>query len=115
MDTASPEDRRRDYRVVYPLAVRPRLTLADGRQCTVVDSSAGGLRIVAEKVWPPPEGVEIQGEVKLCSGATARVRGRAAWVNDRFAAIRFADDAGIRMSDILAEQRWLRSRFPERR
>jgi hypothetical protein len=115
METGKPEDRRRDYRIVYPLAARPRITLADGRQCSVVDSSAGGVRIVADKAWPPPEGVDIQGELKLCSGTVSKVLGRAVWVSERVAAIRFAPDSGIRMADILAEQRWLRARFPAAR
>ena len=115
MSNDQTEDRRRHYRLAYPLTARPSVRLADGKTYVVLDSSAGGVRIRVDKDWPMRKDPTVTGSIKLCSGATVEFRGRALAVADRIVAVIFEPGAGLSDADILAEQRWLKTRFPHRR
>lgn len=115
MSNDQSEDRRRHYRLVYPLTARPSLRLADGKSFVILDSSAGGVRIRVDKDWPGRRESDVAGSITLCNGATLSFRGQARIISDKVVAIIFEPGAGLTPAHMLDEQRWLKTRFPNRR
>lgn len=102
---------RSEFRVVYPLAARPRLTVA-GQIFPVVDVSEHGARVLDDAATDMQLGARMEGTIALAHGPATAVRGV---IVRRFAdgfAIAFDEDAHILMAHIIGEQRHLRAHFP---
>ncbi len=100
--------RRALYRIVYPLNERPvfeigRLTFE------VIDCSERGLRYEVKDRRVPPLGTPLGGQLVFRRGGSVEVTGEV--IRTRAGTVALALDApGIPFSDILGEQRYLRSR-----
>ncbi|HEY9227747.1 MAG TPA: hypothetical protein VIP11_13915 [Gemmatimonadaceae bacterium] len=103
-----PTSRRELYRIVYPLIERP--TLEIGRLTYhVVDCSERGLRYEVKERRMPTLGLALGGILVFRRGGSVEVTGEV--IRTRAGLVALALDApGIPFSDILAEQRYLRSR-----
>jgi hypothetical protein len=100
------------YRINYPLTERPMLVL-EGRQYPVIDCSEHGLRFVRSLSVPLEVGDRVQGLLKFRRGAEADVEGDVVRVQADHAALHLKV-AGIPLSIILDEQRYLRVHYPMR-
>lgn len=100
--------RRALYRIVYPLDERP--TFEIGRFVyEVVDCSERGVRYEIKDRRVPEVGTPLGGTVLFRRGAQVEVTGEV--IRTREATVVLILDApGIPFADILAEQRYLRSR-----
>lgn len=67
-------NRRGHYRVVYPVAERPRLVVGS-HICEVLDCSERGLRFRPCGVLGPRVGDELEGRVRLLRGEEVRIQG----------------------------------------
>lgn len=102
---------RSEYRIVYPLIARPRLTSAAGSY-EVADVSEHGARLLSKNAKLPC-GTRVSGVLKLAQGRKIDLDG--AVVRD-FAdgfAVTFDDKSRIPLRWIIAEQQFLRERYPD--
>jgi hypothetical protein len=109
-----PSDSRRElYRIVYPLTERPVFEI--GRfTYEVIDCSERGLRYEVKDRHVPALGTPVSGQLVFRRGESVEVAGEV--IRTRAGSVALALHApGITFADILAEQRFLRSRgFPLR-
>jgi hypothetical protein len=101
--------RRSLYRIVYPLTERP--VLAVGRFIyEVIDCSERGLRYEVKGRRAPSLGTPLGGILRLRrGGAGIQVTGEVIRIRGTTVALAL-DSPGIPFANILAEQRYLRSR-----
>jgi hypothetical protein len=108
MPISSAAEKRSNYRIHYPLKLRPCLCW-DGIATSVVDISEGGIRFInSEGVCAGAPGTILRGTVQLRCGNVAEISGRVVWATARDAGLSLA--RGISFSTILREQRALRAR-----
>jgi hypothetical protein len=103
---------RSEYRIVYPLSVRPSLMVGEQR-FAVVDVSEHGARLIDTATAERPLGEHLTGTLVLTHGPVVAIRGV---IVRRFAdgfALAFDEDAHIILPRIIAEQRHLRAQFPD--
>lgn len=100
--------RRALYRIVYPLHERPSFEM--GRFVyEVIDCSERGLRYEVKNRRVPALGTPLGGILNFRRGGAVEIAGEV--IRTRAGTVALALDApGIPFSDILAEQRYLRSR-----
>lgn len=103
---------RAHYRLAYPVMERPHLLLEDAG-LEVVDCSEKGLRFRAPDGPVPEPGTHVQGTLVFRHGATEEVEGAVVRIQDGEVAVHLTE-RGVPFSRIWAEQRWLRSRYPDR-
>ena len=104
---AMPDSRRELYRIVYPLAERP--TFETGRFLfEVVDVSEKGLRYSIGNRRAPDVGTEIGGSLQFRRGDEIAVTGEV--IRSRDGVVVIALDPALPFAEILAEQRYLRSK-----
>lgn len=101
------EHEREHYRVVYPVAARPRF-LSEGWARDVVDLCESGLRYRLAEGEHRALGDTIAGVVHLRRGGEVRVSGAVVRIADREVAVHLND--GIPLRVVLEEQRYLRER-----
>jgi hypothetical protein len=101
------ESRRAVYRVVYPIVERP--TLEIGRFLyEVVDCSEQGLRYEIQNGRAPVVGTELGGVVQFRRGEETEIAGEV--IRSRGGVVVLALDPPLPFAEILAEQRYLRSK-----
>ncbi len=111
MDSASPIDQQRQYfRIVFPVAQRPRLDV-DGRRFTVLEMSEGGASLVVDATTPPHWDAPRSATITLADGTEIA----AETIAERRAApgvlaVRFVEL--LPLSIITAEQRRLATLYP---
>ena len=100
--------RRALYRIRYPVNERPMFEI--GRFAyEVIDCSERGLRYEVKDRRVPALGTPLGGQLVFKRGSSVEVTGEV--IRTRAGTVALALDApGILFSDILAEQRYLRSR-----
>src|SRR5262249_39098548 len=100
--------RRALYRIVYPLHERPAFEI--GRFVyEVIDCSELGIRYEVKERRMPALGTPLGGTIQFRRGGLCEVTGEV--IRTRAGTVALVLDApGIPFSDILAEQRYLRSR-----
>jgi hypothetical protein len=100
--------RRALYRIAYPEAERPVFEV--GRQLYIVlDCSELGLRYEAGEARWPDVGSEISGSIQFRRGAEIRIEGTVLRVEGGVVALTL-NQPGATFYEILAEQRYLRSK-----
>ena len=100
--------RREVSRIVYPLEERP--TFEIGRFIyDVIDCSERGVRYVTKDRRVPELGTPLGGTLQFRRGADVDVTGEVIRTSEGIVVL-ILDAPGIPFSDILAEQRYLRSR-----
>lgn len=105
------EHEREYYRIHYPKSERPAVHV-DGTPCEVLDCSERGLRYQVAMDQPPPEvGALVRGRVRFRRGDEVTVEGAVLRVVDGEVALHLFPGAGIPLSVVLAEQRYLRAQF----
>jgi hypothetical protein len=106
--TTSAESRRALYRITYPLSERPFFDL--GRlSFAIVDCSEQGLRYEVLGRALPAVGSRVGGTIRFRRGVEAEVTGEVTRARAGLVVL-LLDSPGIRFSDILLEQRYLRKR-----
>jgi hypothetical protein len=101
------QSRRAVYRIVYPLIERP--TLSVGRWMhEVVDCSERGIRYEVKDRRLPMLGMRIRGVVQFRRGDDVEVIGVV--IRARMGMVVLALEPPLPFSEILAEQRYLRSK-----
>jgi len=102
-----PESRREFYRVAYPLGQRP--TIAFGRLVhEVVDCSEKGLRYAVKDRRVPAVGAVVEGVIQFRRGSEITVTGEV--IRARGGLVVLALDPALPFGEVLAEQRYLRSK-----
>src|SRR5262249_32986050 len=100
--------RRAVYRIVYPVDERP--TFEIGRFVyEVIDCSERGIRYETKDRRVPEVGTPLGGTVQFRRGAEVEITGEVIRTLDA-AVVLILDGLGIPFSEILDEQRYLRSR-----
>ena len=100
--------RRALYRVAYPLGSRPGFDM--GRFVhEVVDCSEQGLRYEVRDLRIPEVGTQLGGIIKFRRGCQVEVTGEVIRAHAGLVVL-VLDAPGIRFSDILLEQRYLRGK-----
>jgi hypothetical protein len=100
--------RRALYRVSYPLGDRPSFDM--GRLIhQIVDCSEQGLRYAVRDLKMPDVGAHLGGIIKFRRGRQVEVTGEVLRA-DAGCVVLVLDAPGIRFSDILLEQRYLRGK-----
>ena len=100
--------RRALYRVSYPIGERPTLDM--GRLVhEIVDCSEQGLRYHVLDLRMPEIGTLLGGIIKFRRGRQVEVTGEVTRASDGLVVL-VLDSPGIRFSDILLEQRYLRGK-----
>lgn len=111
MDSASPIDQQRQYfRIVFPVAQRPRLDV-DGYRFTILEISEGGASLVGDGTTLPPWNSPRRATITLADGteiATETIAERHAAPD--VLAVRFVEL--LPLSIITAEQRRLAMLYP---
>jgi len=104
----SPTSRRALYRIVYPLHERPAFEM--GRFVyEVIDCSERGIRYEVKDRRVPALGTPLGGTIQFRRGGEVEITGEV--IRTRGGSVALAlDPPGVPFSDILAEQRYLRSR-----
>jgi hypothetical protein len=100
--------RRALYRIIYPITERPVFEI--GRFAyEVIDCSERGLRYEVKDRRVPALGTPLGGHLMFRRGGSVEVTGEV--IRARAGTVALALDApGVPFSEILAEQRYLRSR-----
>ena len=102
------ENRRDEYRVLYPIADRPRLVIGDCT-CEVLDLSEHGIRLLAANL-PPDSQDTIDGTVRFANGETVQVAGRILRRTDRQVVVTL-DRQPLPYPQIVKEQRRLLAKY----
>jgi hypothetical protein len=103
-----PESRRAHYRIAFPFVERP--TFAVGRNTyEVLECSERGLRYAAPDPRVPELGTELSGRIQFRRGALVDVAGEVTRAHSGIVVL-FLRLQGIPFSEILLEQRYLRSK-----
>lgn len=103
-----PSSRRTLYRIVYPLHERP--TFEIGRFIyEVIDCSERGIRYGIKDRRVPEVGTPLGGTLQFRRGVEVEITGEVLRTHEATVVL-VLDAPGISFSDILAEQRYLRSR-----
>lgn len=107
VSAASPvtKEKRRSYRVRYPLELRPRLDWA-GVPTAIVDISESGIRFL-NRGGIGGVGEVLRGVVRFRCGTVAQISGRVVRVSSEETAVNLLRD--LSFSTILREQRELRA------
>lgn len=100
--------RRELYRVIYPVAERPAFDMG-GFIHEVVDCSEVGLRYEVLDRRIPQVGAQLGGIIKWKRGGNTEVTGEVLRARAGLVVL-ILDPPGIRFSDILLEQRYLRGK-----
>ena len=104
------EQKRRHYRVRYPISERPRLTI-EGSQFEILELSEGGLRMsVLRAIWPSTAPRAIDAEITLASGKTCTIT--ASFDRQEDKEYVYTGLHGIFSNDIIQEQRYLMKKYP---
>lgn len=69
------DERRRHFRLRYPISVRPPIEI-DGNVFSVVDLSEGGLKFHGSRSTYPAAGTNVVGKIQFSDGTRAEVRGQ---------------------------------------
>lgn len=108
------ETERIAFRIVYPLAKRPRLFAPDPHGAIeVLDVAERGLRLVRPASLEPVDGMPFAGRLTLLHGPSFAVSGHCLRITARDFALRLDEPSAIPVPAIFEEQRWLRARFPD--
>src|SRR5512133_915958 len=103
-----PESRRAHYRVKYPFAERPMFEV--GRTSyEVVECSERGLRYEVPDHRVPELGAEIGGSIHFKRGVKIEIAGEVTRAHSGLVVL-LLQEQGIPFSEILFEQRYLRSK-----
>src|SRR5262245_60689077 len=103
-----PTSRRALYRVVYPMSERPVFEVGRFRY-EVIDCSELGIRYEVKDRRVPALGTPIGGVVVFRRGGSVEITGEV--IRTRAGTVALAlDSPGVPFSEILAEQRYLRSK-----
>lgn len=106
------ENARSHYRVVYPLAARPRLReFGLGVEHAVLDCSEKGLRYSSARPPLPPVGSEVEGTIEFPDGEEQRIAGIVVRTFNGEVALHLASRP-IPFTRIIQQQRFLRQKFP---
>ncbi len=100
--------RRALYRIAYPLAERP--TFLVGRHVyEIIDCSEAGLRYEVRDRRLPSLDTELGGTIHFRRGEELEVAGKVIRAQDEIVVLAL-DPPGIPFSEMLSEQRYLRSK-----
>ena len=110
--TADAGHERSEYRIIYPLAVRPLLR-SGVETFQVVDVSEHGVRLIDAGTVNCEMGDRLSGELPLAHGPLVPVRGTVVRRFPDGFAVAFDEDAHIILALIIGEQRHLRELFPD--
>ena len=103
-----PESRRAHYRIAYPFVERPRFEV--GRHSyEVLECSESGLSYAAPDRHVPDLGTELGGRILFRRGASIEVAGEVTRAHSGVVVL-FLRLQGIPFSEMLREQRYLRSK-----
>jgi hypothetical protein len=104
------QQERQHFRLRYPLAAQPTLTV-DGRSYGVTELSEGGLRLIAGPSGRLAPAWSVRGELMLAVGSTIEIQGTVLRIDDAHVIVRL--DLGPTFKDMVAEQRYVAQRFPD--
>lgn len=105
-------EQRSEFRIVYPLPVRPSATIG-GRRFTTLDLSERALRLDLRRAEPPlVPGERVVGTVLLAQRIEHAFEGVVSRVDGQAAVVLLDDRFRVDTSVIFQEQRFLRARFP---
>jgi hypothetical protein len=104
------QQERQHFRLRYPLAAQPTLTV-DGRRYGVTELSEGGLRLIAGPSGRLAPAWSVRGELMLATGATIEIQGSVLRIDDAHVIVKL--DLGPSFKDMVAEQRYVAQRFPD--
>jgi len=108
----SDEHQRSFYRVEYPHPARPVVEMQGGT-LEVIDCSESGLRFaLTPDMIPPDAGTMISGTLRLNEGREVPIAGTVQRLYGKSVAVQFDDGHQVPFSVIIAEQKYLRARFP---
>jgi len=103
-----PESRRNHYRVTYPFAERPSLSIG-WTSFQIVECSESGLRYELAERRSPAMGAQVAGRVEFRSGETIDIVGEVVRLQDGFVALELRTP-GIPFGIVIREQRYLRGK-----
>ena len=101
--------RRRYFRIRYPLTARPKVVL-EGLEIAVTELSEEGLRVLLEELPKPCLTMEVDAMVGL-RGGQHRTRAKYLRTVEDEAVLTLAPP--VPQTLIMAEQRWLVGRYPK--
>jgi hypothetical protein len=96
---------RQHYRIQYPVAARPHITI-EGRSFEVIDLSEGGVRFRTEDTPSFAMADEVSGRVRFRRTEAVHVKGAVVRLGGREVALKL--DVAIPLRVIIEEQRYLR-------
>lgn len=96
---------RKHYRIQYPVAARPRISIG-GRTFEVIDLSEGGVRFKTDDAPSLNRGDEVAGTIHVRRNEIFEVKGSVVRVGGREVALKL--DVGVPLRVIIDEQRFLR-------
>jgi len=102
------KQKREHYRIEYPVAERP-LFLFKNLKLRAIDVSEKGAQVEFEKEKLPRIGETIRVSIIFCSGDRAEVEGQVMRISE--SRVIFALTKGVKLSHIMAEQRYLIKKF----
>lgn len=97
------EQRRRHFRLRYPIPIRPPIEI-DGNVFSVVDVSEGGLRLHGVSSAYPEEGKQVTGEIEFQDGAKVEIIGHVLRTTDQGDCV-LELERGVPQSRMMDEQR----------
>ncbi len=104
------EYKREHFRIRYPIACRPGLSLLN---CVfeVIDVSEHGIRFSGNKINQLQSEMDVPATITFSDGSSLKVHGRILRVDEKVAVMYIPEN--IPFVKIVAEQRFIRMNYPE--
>lgn len=102
-------ERRRQYRLHYPIAERPGLDVGD-MHYSVAELSEGGMRVLYEGKHEVPEDFPFNGWITYRNGGRSRIQGKVLRSDEYGFSVQFLEGVGLRR--IMSDQIRLKQKYP---
>lgn len=102
-------ERRREYRLHYPVEERPRIII-DDIDYIVQELSEGGMKVLFDKENELPADFPFSGLIRYIDGEEVEVTGKVLRTNDHGFSVQF--EKGVGMRRIVADQIRLKKKYP---
>jgi len=102
-------ERRRQYRLHYPMAERPLLHVGDAGY-TIAELSEGGMRVLFNDDPNAPDDYPFEGVIRYIDGEEVHINGKVLRADEHGFSVQF--NQGVGMRRIVADQIRLKKKYP---
>ena len=106
----SGRNRREYFRIIYPLACRPKLIFS-GNEYDVIDISEKGIKFICKEMNEFQQGLEVKINITFNNADPLALKGIVLRIDKKIAVLSLTES--IPLDRIIAEQRYIKLNYPD--